>query len=612
MAFLTGVDYAVLIIFLLISSLVGVYHALRGERQRSAQQYLLANRNMHPIPVAISIVVSALSAITYLGTPAEVYVHGPQFWVVIFNKLFPVYIVVFSFCPLFYRLKVTSIYEYLDMRFGKLVRYFGVTINFVYLLLYMGIVIFAPALALNAVTGLSLVGSILAVGIVCTFYTTIGGISAVVWTDVFQSTIMLTGFLVTIISCSVQVGGFINVFRINIDHGRGTFFDFRPNPTIRHSFWSVFFGLGILMTSYIGTNQIIVQRYMTCRTLKQSQFSAGLGTIAMGVVELIAVLSGMCLYAYFAGCDPLTSGQVQKEDQLMAYLMVDLFQNTPGVAGLLISAVFSASLSTVSSGVNALATLTGQDIIRNFYPDMSDFKFTLILKIVSIFFGMMCMCVAFLVTSLGGILPLALSLIGILNGPILGVFCLGIYFPWCNTKGAVSGMAFAIALGFWLKIGSIVYPPIIDDPPLFIDQCPVVLENVTDIATTLSFEAVSAAQASISESVVGGRPGIAKLYSISYAYYCPFTCFSTILVGTIISFLTREKDVPAVDPKLISPWANSFCCCLPRRWRVVLNGGIETDVTGKGMYVSVDKEGDGNFNETTGHLRQMNNDIQMM
>ena len=186
MAYLSGADYAILVLFLLFSAAVGIYHALRGDRQRSAQQYLLANRDMHPIPVAISLVVSVLSAVTYLGTPAEVYVHGPQYWVVLLNKVIPIYIVVFSFCPLFYRLKVTSIYEYLDMRFGKVVRYTGVTINFVYLILYMGIVVYAPALALSAVTGISLIGSILAVGLVCTFYTTIGGITAVVWTDVFQ------------------------------------------------------------------------------------------------------------------------------------------------------------------------------------------------------------------------------------------------------------------------------------------------------------------------------------------------------------------------------------------------------------------------------------------
>lgn len=186
MAYLSAFDYVILVCFLLFSALVGVYHALRGDRQRSASEYLLANRNMRPLPVAISVAVSVMSAVTYLGTPAEVYVHGPQYLVVFLNKSMVIYLVVFSFCPVFYKLQVTSIYEYLDMRFGKVVRYVGVTINFVYLILYMGIVVYGPALALNAVTGINLAGSIIAVGIVCTFYTTIGGITAVVWTDVFQ------------------------------------------------------------------------------------------------------------------------------------------------------------------------------------------------------------------------------------------------------------------------------------------------------------------------------------------------------------------------------------------------------------------------------------------
>ncbi|XP_071854277.1 sodium-coupled monocarboxylate transporter 1-like [Apostichopus japonicus] len=588
MAYLAPLDYIVLIIFLMFSAGVGVYHAVRGDRQRSADQYLLANRSMHPIPVAISVIVSVLSAVTFLGTPAEVYIHGPQYWVVILNKVIPFCLVVFSFCPLFYRLQVTSIYEYLDMRFGKAVRYLGVTINFVYLMIYMGIVVYGPALALNAVTGISLAGSILAVGFVCTFYTTIGGITAVVWTDVFQSVVMLLGFLVILVASSIQVGGLVNVFEINARDRRDTFLDFRLNPTIRHSFWSVFIGYGFLAGSYVGTNQIIVQRYMTCRNLKQSQLAAGIGTIGIGVVEFLAVLCGMSMYAYFAGCDPLTSGKIQSSDQLMPFIMVELFQKAPGVAGLLISAAFSASLSTVSSGVNALATMTGQDFIRYFWPDMEDFKFTLILKCVSIFFGLGCICMAFLASVLGEILPLTLSVIGILNGPLLGVFSLGTYFPRANSKGAICGIVIAMAIGTWLKLGAMAYPPIIDDPPLLIDQCHVDTENVTSIlATDWMEEFVSDVTPYVTSMapMTGAmdRTGIARLYGLSHAYYTPLTCFITIIVGILVSLLTNSND-PPVDPKLISPWVKSFCCCLPKPWRAMLGDVADDDDGNESKY----------------------------
>ncbi|PIK50436.1 putative sodium-coupled monocarboxylate transporter 2 [Apostichopus japonicus] len=194
----------------------------------------------------------------------------------------------------------------------------------------MGISIYGPALALNAVSGLSLPGSIIVSGFVCTFYSTIGGIKAVMWADVFQSMIMLCGFLVTAIACCIQVGGLDEVFHINARDGRDTVFDFRIDP--------------------------------------RSQAAAGIGTSLMGLVELIAVITGVCMYAFYAGCDPVSSGKVSRADQLMVYIVVDLFENTPGVAGFIISAVFSSALSTTSSGINAIAAVVGYDVIKTQFP----------------------------------------------------------------------------------------------------------------------------------------------------------------------------------------------------------------------------------------------------
>ncbi|KAJ8020295.1 Sodium-coupled monocarboxylate transporter 2 [Holothuria leucospilota] len=559
MAFLEVADYVVLVVFLLLSASIGLYHALRGDRQRTAKEYLLADRQMHPIPVTISVVVSVLSAVTFLGIPAEVYIHGPQFWMSLPAKIFPMCIIPFSFVPVFYKLQVTSVYEYLEVRFGRTVRLLGMGTNFIHLVFYLGVATYGPALALNAVTGLSLAGSILAVGVVCTFYTSIGGIKAVLWADVFQSIIFLAGFFITIFACSAHVGGFYEIFRINSRDGRDTFFDFRLNPTIRHTFWSVFIGFGISMTAYAGTNQIIVQRYMTCRTLKEAQWVAGAGSFFIGVVEVIAVLTGLCMYAYFAGCDPVSTGEVQRADQLMAYVILDLFQHLPGMAGFLISAVFSASLSTISSGVNSLTTLVGQDIIKPFFPQLTDFRFTISLKLIAVFFGICTIVMAFLASVLGGLLSLTLTIVGILNGPILGIFSLGVYFPWANSKGAIAGMISALAIGGWLKIGALVYPPIIDDPPLFVDKCPALVSNVTEIATTEFLGLVTEGTG----VMLNGRPGIARLYALSYAYYSPLACFITIIVGLLVSFLTNPTDPSSLNRDLLSPIAKT-CCSLPK------------------------------------------------
>lgn len=408
---------------------------------------------------------------------------------------------------------------------------------------------------------------------------------------------MLAGFLVTIITCCVKVGGFLTVFRVNAEHGRETFFDFRPDPTIRHSFWSVFLGIGILSTSYMATNQIMVQRYLTCRTLTQSQLAAGMGPILMSLIDLLAVFSGMCVYAYFAGCDPVTSGQIQRSDQLMAFIMVELFEKVPGIAGLLISGVFSASLTTMSSAVNALATMTGQDVLKNVWPEINDIKFTFILKCLSIFYGLLCVGMAFLASVLGALVPITVSLVGILNGPILGVFTLGAFFPKANSKGALVGMCAALSVAVWLKIGAMIYPPLLHDPPLHTDQCPYDLQNTTNLRVTDLMGDLSTSSPNTFASSVPydstKQPGIAGLYALSYAYYSVLTSLTTIIVGYCVSRLTKSTADLPVDPKLISPWVASFCCCLPKTWRNMLWGKVgPNDVKDKVIYESVDLQMD--------------------
>lgn len=182
----SAIDYLALLLMLAISTAIGLYHGVCGSKQQTTEEYFLGNREMGPIPVALSILASYMSAITYLGTPAEAYVTGPEFWMISLNCIIVGVVITRTFIPIFYRLQLTSIYEYFDLRFNKAVRMSVVAFSTSFGLLYLGIVIYAPSLALNAVAGISLPLSILTMGLVCTLYTSVGGIKGVIWTDVFQ------------------------------------------------------------------------------------------------------------------------------------------------------------------------------------------------------------------------------------------------------------------------------------------------------------------------------------------------------------------------------------------------------------------------------------------
>jgi sodium-coupled monocarboxylate transporter 8/12 len=150
------------------------------------QEYMLANNKMSATPVAFSLMASFMSAITILGVSSENYMYGTQFLVINLSYVLGTPIVAYLYLPVFYRLKTLSVYEYLEKRFGRVTRLVASAAFSLQMILYMGIVLYAPALALSAVTGLSKIGAILSIGAVCTFYSTIGGMKAVLITDVFQ------------------------------------------------------------------------------------------------------------------------------------------------------------------------------------------------------------------------------------------------------------------------------------------------------------------------------------------------------------------------------------------------------------------------------------------
>lgn len=565
-------DYIIFVLMLAISAGIGVFHACTGGKQRTTNEFLMANRNMNPIPVGMSLVASFISAITFLGTPAENYLRGASYWLYTIS-----YVLVGLACwrfyiPIFYRLKLTSANEYLERRFNKAVRIAGMMTFFLQMVIYMGIVIYAPALALSSVTGLHLWGSVIAIGAVCTFYTTIGGMKAVLWTDVFQVTVMMAGFLAVIIQGSINVGGLTNVFNIARESGRLDIWDFSPDPTIRHSFWAVTIGGFYTWLAVYAVNQAQVQRYLTCGEEKVAQKALLIAIVGMLFVVAFACMAGLVMYANYQHCDPYGAGFVKVSDQLIPYFVMDIFGGMPGLPGLLVSAVFSAALSTVSSGLNSLAAVTGEDIVKTIKPDLDEFRYTVITKLLAMGYGILCICMAFVASTLGDVLQVALSIFGMVGGPLLGVFSLGIFFPCANSKGALVGLITGLIWAFWIGIGAQMYPPIANNPPRSTAGC--ILANSTmdmDYMTTLDPYVTSMME----EDMGDGRPAIAQLYALSYAWYSAAAVLVVIFVGLIVSFITGRTKTEDVDPMLVIPLVDGMYCCFPERWKERLRCGMK-------------------------------------
>ncbi|XP_069124076.1 sodium-coupled monocarboxylate transporter 1-like isoform X2 [Argopecten irradians] len=266
-----AVDYVVFGATLLASAGIGLFYAIRDRKNTDADEFLLGGRNIHYLPVSLSLLSSFISAITLLGTPAEVYLYNTMYWWISIGFLITGMGAAHIFIPIFYNLKVTSIFQYIEMRFGKINRFTASIIYLSWMMLYMAIVLYGPSLALNAVTGLSLWGSVFAVGLVTTFYTTLGGMKAVVWSDSLQMLIMFSGMLALLIAGSLKLGGLDEAWQIAARNGRTLLLEFDPDPSTRHSVWSVVIGGGIFWCCIYGVNQAQVQRAVSVSSLSNAR-----------------------------------------------------------------------------------------------------------------------------------------------------------------------------------------------------------------------------------------------------------------------------------------------------------------------------------------------------
>jgi len=263
-------DYLVLGTVLLISAAIGVYYRLSGGRQKTSREYLLADGGSSVVPVAFSLMASFMSAITLLGVSQENYTYGTQFVTINLAYVISTPVATHIFLPVFYKLQAVSVYQYLELRFGKVTRLLASLAFSLQMVLYMGIVLYAPALALSAVTGLHFEGAVVGVGLVCTFYSTLGGMKAVLMTDVFQSLLMFCAVF-SVIGCSLHDAGLEAILDTARDTGRIQFFETSVDPTVRHTVWTQVFGGCFIYLSLYAVNQAQVQRLLTLPSLKHAQ-----------------------------------------------------------------------------------------------------------------------------------------------------------------------------------------------------------------------------------------------------------------------------------------------------------------------------------------------------
>ncbi|NWR57304.1 SC5AC protein, partial [Bucorvus abyssinicus] len=561
-------DYVVFAALFLVCASIGVFFAVKERKKKTSKEFLVGGRQMTCGPIAFSLTTSFMSAVTVLGTPSEVYRYGASFVLFFLSYALVIIFTAELFLPVFYRSGITSTYEYLELRFNKIVRLAATLIYILQTILYTGIVVYAPSLALNQVTGFDLWGSVVATGVVCTFYCTLGGLKAVVWTDAFQMIVMVVGFVTVLVQGTTLNGGSIKIWENAYEGSRLNIFDFDVDPLRRHTFWTIVIGGTFTWLGLYGVNQSTIQRCISCKSEKHAKLALYLNLLGLWIVLVCAVFCGLVMYSHYRNCDPWTADFISAPDQLMPYFVMDIFSSMPGVPGLFVACAFSGTLSTVAASINALATVTFEDLVKKGFPNLSDKMSTWISKGLCILYGVLCTSMAAAASLLGGVVQASLSIHGMCGGPMLGLFTLGIVFPCANWKGAVAGLCAGITLAFWAGTGSFIYPaPPTKAIPLPLSTLNCTLANGTEALTT-----TTAAPAAAPD-----RPLLADTwYSLSYLYFSAIGCLGCAIAGLLVSFLTGPSKGEEIPPVLIKPVCNLFCFW-SERLKAVLWCGVRHD-----------------------------------
>ncbi|XP_025093134.1 sodium-coupled monocarboxylate transporter 2-like isoform X2 [Pomacea canaliculata] len=377
------VDYMFFVLTLLVSAGIGIFYAIWDRRRNTPQEFLLGGKKMALFPVAMSLMVTFISAATLLGNPAEMYNYNTMWWYLVVAFIFAIAGACRIFIPFFYNLGITSTFEYLEMRFDKHVRIFGSSLLILQTLLYMAFLLYAPCLALNAVTGLPLWGSVIGMGLIVTFYTSLGGMKAVLWTDTFQAGVIFAGLLAVLIQGSIVMGGFSNAWLIASNRSRIVFDEFDFDPKTRHTVWSMVVG-GLFFWVYLyGINQAQVQRCLSCPSVKKAQMALVLNLPGLILIVSFCCMIGIEMFAFYADCHPITFGLVENTDQLLPLFVMDILGHVDGLPGVFLSCVVSGSLSSLSSGLSALGAVTFSDVMQTnrCCKNASEFRSTIDLKI---------------------------------------------------------------------------------------------------------------------------------------------------------------------------------------------------------------------------------------
>ena len=441
-------NWTVLILYLLGMVYLGYYFMRRASN--SSDDFFKGGGRIPWWAAGISIFATMLSAITYMSIPAKAYATDWTYYPMQICILLVSFPVIKYYLPFFRRLNVTTAYEYLERRFNSATRLMASILFIVFMVARTALVLFLPSLAMTAVTGINIYICIALMALITILYCTMGGVEAVVWGDVIQGIILVGGAILAAVYLIVNTGdnGASDFWQIATDHDKFRLFLFDPEHPfdfVNATWWVVILGgLANNLISYT-SDQTVIQRYLTTSDEK----SAARGILTNGLMSVVVTIAfftiGTGLYTFFKTHPAELDITMAKGDAIFPFFMMS--QLPAGLAGLLIAAVFAATMSTIASNINSISTAFTVDLWSKMrkatVPSASSEGSSSVrtARIAGICAGLIGMAIAWLMATVDiqSLLDYFNTILGLLSGAIGGLFMMGIFFPRIGSRAAMIG-----------------------------------------------------------------------------------------------------------------------------------------------------------------------------
>lgn len=435
-------DILVIVIYFLLISGLGYYYS---KRQKNTEDFFRGGQRIPFWAAGISIFGTALSPITFMAIPAKTYSTDWSYFLLNMSIFLSLPLVILLFIPYYRQKKLNTPYEYLEIRFSSIIRLLGSCCFILYQIGRIGVILFLPSIALNLVTGVDIFLCIALMGGVSLIYTLMGGIEAVIWTDVVQVFVLMGGVSLSLILIIIGTeNGFSGIIEQAKIYGKFNAFDLTfslKEPTV----WVMLFGGFFINLTTYGTDHTMVQRYLVTPTQKEAQKSLWIGALLTIPATFIFFFMGTALFVFYQVNPSALNNNFINNDAIFPWYIVS--QLPGGVSGILIAAIFAAAMSSLSSSMNSGAASFSADVYDRygFVWHKDPLKMarwtTLCIGMMGILFAL------FMATAdIKSLWDQFNKILGLIFGSLGGVFMLGLLTKKANTKGVLIGIVVSFTI----------------------------------------------------------------------------------------------------------------------------------------------------------------------